>query len=157
MTICCAAPGERPRVASGSSHLAPDTAHPPGDPVPLLDVALVPAPDRVVVRLTGEADLSTVPLLTHALGRAAGIGTPNLVVDVAGTRFWDSSALRALAGVRAELTGAGRTCRIVGAGSATRRLVHAADLADLLDLDGPAPQRVAPAVPAGAISPHRWA
>src|SRR4051812_419119 len=153
MTMCCVLPGERPRVGSGSSHLAADTAHPLGDPVPLFNVALVPAPDQVVVRLTGEADLSTVPLLTDALGQAAGIGTPNLVVDVAGARFWDSSALRALAGVRAELTGAGRTCRIVGAGSATRRLVHAADLADLLDLDGPAPQRVAPAGPAGGGRP----
>ena len=32
---------------------------PLGDAVPMLTVALVPAPDRIVVRLTGETDLST--------------------------------------------------------------------------------------------------
>jgi hypothetical protein len=37
--------------------------------VPLLTVALVPAPDRLVVRLTGEADLSTASLLTGELAR----------------------------------------------------------------------------------------
>jgi anti-anti-sigma factor len=168
--------------------LGSERLHPPapygatrlGDHVPLLNVALVPAPDQVVVRLTGDADLSTVPLLTDALAQAAGIGTTHLVVDVAAARFWDSSALRALAGISTELRGAGRTCRIVGAGSATRRLVRAADLGDRLDLDGLVVERASPALapagrparrpaglratpvvrpartPVGAIPLHRW-
>src|SRR3954453_12918323 len=90
-----------------------DTQH--GALVPLLNVALVPAPDQVVVRLTGDADLSTVLQLTDALGQAAGIGTPHLVVDVAATRFWDSSGLRALISITAELRAADRSCRGVGA------------------------------------------
>src|SRR3954454_15588649 len=94
----------------------PTRRTPLGDPVPLLNVALVPAPDQVVVRLSGDADLSSVPLLTDALSQAAGLGTPGLVVDVAAARFWDSSALRALATISAELGRAGRGCRIVGAG-----------------------------------------
>src|SRR4051812_18593527 len=89
---------------------------PPGEPVPLLNVALVPAPDQVVVRLTGDADLSTVPQLTDALGQAAGIGTPHLVVDVAAARFWDSSGLRALTTFTTDVRAAGRSCRVVGAG-----------------------------------------
>jgi len=118
--------------------------------VPLLNVALVPAPDQVVVRLTGDADLSTVPLLDDALAQAAGLGTRDLVVDVAAARFWDSSALRALATVSAELHRAGRGCRIVGAAAATRRLIRAADLIDSLELDGPIVERAGlpePAVP----------
>jgi len=160
------------------NQLAPDTGNPTGDPVPLLNVALVPAPDQVVVRLTGDADLSTVPLLTDALGQAAALGTRVLVVDVAAARFWDSSALRALASVSAGLIRAGRSCRIVGAGPATRRLIRAADLADHLELDGPlreqTPAEPAPArpprrptgghsplrrtvrAPVAAASPHRW-
>src|SRR4051794_32503739 len=122
---------------------APGT--PLGDPVPLLNVALVPAHDQVIVRLTGEADLSTVPLLADALAQAAGLGTRDLVVDIAAARFWDSSALRALATISAELSGAGRGCRIVGAGPATRRLIRAADLADSLELDGPVVENAAPA------------
>jgi anti-anti-sigma factor len=117
--------------------------------VPLLNVALVPAPDQVVVRLTGDADLSTVPLLADALAQAAGLGTRDLVVDVAAARFWDSSALRALATISVELGRAGRGCRIVGAGPATRRLIRAADLLDVLELDGPIVEHAAqePAVP----------
>jgi anti-anti-sigma factor len=121
--------------------------------VPLLDVALVCTSDHVVVRLTGDADLSTVPLLTDALAWAVGIGAPYLVVDVAAASFWDSSALRPLAAVSAELTRAGRSCRIVGADATTRRLARAADLADSLPLDGPVFQRVAPDLPEPTPAP----
>jgi anti-anti-sigma factor len=119
--------------------------------VPLLNVALVPAPDQVVVRLTGDADLSSVPLLADALAQAAGLGTGDLVVDVAAARFWDSSALRALATISSELGGAGRGCRIVGAGPATRRLIRAADLADSLELDGPVGERAGREPPPAAL------
>jgi anti-anti-sigma factor len=112
--------------------------------VPLLNVALVPGPDQVVVRLTGDADLSTVPQLSDALVQAAGLGTSQLVVDLAAARFWDSSALHALTTFTAELAAAGRACRIVGAGPTTRRLIRAAGLADRLDLDGPVPGPTTP-------------
>jgi anti-anti-sigma factor len=105
--------------------------------VPLLNAALVPAPYQVVVRLTGDADLSTTPLVTDVLTQAAGLGTQHVVVDVAGTRFWDVSVLHALVAFTAELAAAGRACRIVGALRATRRLISAAQLTDRLQLDGP--------------------
>jgi anti-anti-sigma factor len=104
--------------------------------VPLLNAALVPAPDQVVVRLKGDADLSTAPLVVDALTQAAGLGTRQVVVDVAGTRFWDCSGLHALARFTRELSAAGRACRIVGALPATRRLISMANLADGLQLDG---------------------
>src|SRR3954470_3680296 len=147
--MCC----HRQENVLGSERLQPPPPPtrrtPLGDLVPLLNVALVPAPDQVVVRLTGDADLSTVPLLSDALSQAAGLGTRDLVVDVAAARFWDSSALRALATVSAELCGAGRGCRIVGAGPTTRRLIRAADLTEVLELDGPIVELAAqePAVP----------
>ena len=105
--------------------------------MPLLTIALVPGPDQVVVRLTGEGDLSTLPVLSDALVRAALLGTARVVVDVATVRFWDSSSLRALASVTAELAASGRTCRIVGATAAMRRLIQAAAFSDALDVDGP--------------------
>ena len=114
--------------------------------MPLLNVALVPSPDQVIVRLTGDADLSTAALLTDALNQAASIGTPHLVVDVGAARFWDSSGLRALTVLTSKLSAAGRSCRIVGAGPATRRLLAGAGLGDRLNLDGPVP---GPPVPAG--------
>jgi anti-anti-sigma factor len=115
--------------------------------VPPLNVALVPGPDQVVVRLTGDADLSTVPLVSDALIQGAGLGTRQVVVDVAGARFWDCSGLRTLAEFTENLATAGRSCRIVGALPATRRLIGLADLGDRLELDGPVSARPAP-VPA---------
>jgi anti-anti-sigma factor len=105
--------------------------------VPLLHVTLVPAPDRVVVRVTGDADLSTAPLLTEALARAAALGSRDVVVDVAGTRFWDCSGLHVLRRFTAVLLVADRSCRLVGAPRATRRLIRAAFLTEQLVLDGP--------------------
>jgi anti-anti-sigma factor len=105
--------------------------------VPHLQVALVPAPDQVVVRVTGDADVSTVSRLTDALRRAAGLGTRRVVVDVAGTRFRDCSGLQALTVFTGLLAPAGRQCRVVGAPADTRRLVRDAGLADRLELDGP--------------------
>ena len=102
-----------------------------------LTVALVPAPDRIVVRLTGESDLSTAPLLARELAGAAARGTRTVIIDVSRVRFWDCSGLHALADLTADLGTAGRSCRIVGAGPATRRLIAVADFAGELDLDGP--------------------
>ena len=118
--------------------------------MPPLTVALVPGPDQVVVRLTGDADLSTLPQVADALTEGAGHGTRQVVVDVAGAHFWDCSGLHALASFTGELAAAGRSCRIVGALSATRRLIGLADLADDLVLDGPVaaqPARIRRGVP----------
>jgi anti-anti-sigma factor len=109
--------------------------------VPQLTVALVPAPDQVVVRLTGDADLSTAPVMTDALTRAAGLRTRQVVVDLAGARFWDSSGLTALAEFTSDLVEDGRACRIVGALPGTRRLIGMANLAGALHLDGPLTDR----------------
>jgi anti-anti-sigma factor len=104
--------------------------------VPQLNTALVPAPDQVVVRLVGDADLSTAPMVVDALARAAGLGTRQVVVDVAGARFWDCSGLHVLVGFTRDLSAADRACRIVGALPATRRLIGMANLAGRLQLDG---------------------
>ena len=122
--------------------------------MPPLNVALVPGPDQVVVRLTGDADLSTVALVTDALTQSAGLGTPQVVVDLAGAHFWDCSGLRALAVFTGELAAAGRSCRIVGALAATRRIIGLADLTDRLVLDGPLPAPpVRASVPTGQGAP----
>ena len=104
--------------------------------MPQLNAALIPAPDRVVVRFVGDADLSTAATVADALTRAAGTGARQVVVDVAGARFWDCSGLHALAGFTRELSAAGRACRIVGALPATRRLIAMANLTGRLQLDG---------------------
>jgi anti-anti-sigma factor len=104
-----------------------------------LNVALVPGPDQVIVRFTGEADLATSPVIAETLGGAAALGTRRVVVDVATTKFWDVSGLHVLAAFTAELARAGRSCRIVGALADTRRLIALAGFAEQLLLDGAVP------------------
>jgi anti-anti-sigma factor len=125
--------------------------------VPLLNVALVPAPDFVVVRLTGESDLSTAAQLKDALSQAAGLATDSVVVDVAAVRFWDCSGLHALADFTADLARAGRQCRIVGTTAATRRLVVLAGFAPDLTLDGPVHHPAVRPVPAPVVRADRSA
>ena len=116
--------------------------------MPHLQTAVVPAPGQVVVRLTGEADVSTTPRLTTALQQAAAVGHGAVVVDVAGVRFRDCSGLQALAAFTDALVPVGRRCRIVGAPATTRRLVRSAGLGERLELDGPVDPHDAPvAVP----------
>ena len=118
--------------------------------MPQLTVALVPAPDQVVVRMTGEADLSTDAQLREALDRAAAYGTRCVVVDVSLARFWDCSGLHALADVTARLRAADRQCRIVGATAPARQLIAMAAFTGALDLDGPVD-----AVAAALVRPRR--
>lgn len=130
--------------------------------MPHLQIALVRAPDQVVVRLTGEADVSTARRLSAALAEAA-VGCRAVVVDVAGVRFRDSSGLETLALFTEALVPAGRRCRLVGAPAATRHLVRSSGLDGRLELDGPvdaaagvrppAPRIPAPACRAGL--PHQ--
>lgn len=119
--------------------------------MPQLNVTLVPAPDQVVVRVTGDADLHTRPLLADALHQAGGLGTRQVVVDVAGARFWDCSGLHVLAAFTTDLGGAGRSCRIVGAPARTRGLISAAGLGDRLNLDGALPPRALPSAAPRAV------
>jgi anti-anti-sigma factor len=121
-----------------------------------LSVALVPAPDQVVVRFTGDADLSTLPAITEALGHGASLGTQHVVVDLAAARFWDCSGLNALAAFTADLAAAGRSCRIVGALRDTRRLIGLSYLTHRLVLDGAIPaQPTRRALPRQG-APARW-
>ena len=92
--------------------------------MPQLNAALVPAPAPVVVRFTGDADLSTEPFVADVLAQAAGLGTPQVVVDLASSRFWDCSCLHALVAFTRGLEADGRAGRIVGALPATCKVAR---------------------------------
>jgi anti-sigma B factor antagonist len=58
---------------------------------------LVPQQDgRVLVRLSGELDLSTVPILDRRLREALDDGGRRLVIDLRGLEFMDSTGLTML-------------------------------------------------------------
>lgn len=94
-------------------------------------VSVPVATDAVVVRLSGEADLSTATQLTRELHSAAAAGLP-VEVDLADVRFVDSSCLAALSAFGSDLLAAGRSCRFIGVPPRTRRLLELTGRADLL-------------------------
>jgi anti-anti-sigma factor len=64
--------------------------------------------DGVVVWVSGDIDLATAEDLTEGVQRAlAGTIPRHVVVDLSGTRFLDSSGVRALLQARADAAAAG--------------------------------------------------
>lgn len=63
-----------------------------------MDVRLSTRPGRecTVVEVAGELDLATSPQLLEALQQILAGGTRNVVIDLAGVSFMDSSALGTL-------------------------------------------------------------
>lgn len=94
-------------------------------------VSVPAATDAVVIRLSGEADVSTAPQLSRDLHTASAAGLP-VEIDLADVQFADTSCLTALSAFSSDLRAAGRTCRVVGVSPRTRRLLELTDRLDLL-------------------------
>jgi anti-sigma B factor antagonist len=101
--------------------------------VPLLELDVVADAGGVVVRLSGEADLSTAEQLAAGLRAAAGHDSGAVLLDGSGLRYCDLSAVRTMTAFAAELRSSGRHCRLVAASARVRRLLQLAGLTDLLD------------------------
>ena len=79
-----------------------------------LDVASDPVTNDVaVVRLRGEADLHTAPILRDALDAAIDTGAGTLVVDLTGVTFVDSMMLGVLLATTRRIRVLGTEMRIV--------------------------------------------
>lgn len=57
-----------------------------------------PSGDRTVVHVTGEIDVYTAPVLREELAKLVDGGHTNLVVDLTGVPFMDSTGLGVLVG-----------------------------------------------------------
>ena len=97
-----------------------------------ITVSVPASTDAVVVRLSGEADLSTAAQLRRDLRTAAAAGMP-VEIDLSDVQFADSSCVTALSAFTSDLRAAGRTCRLVGVSRRTRRLLELTGRLDLLD------------------------
>jgi anti-sigma B factor antagonist len=109
--------------------LRPGSGH-SGDPEPadLLDIAVERGPSLVRLRVRGEVDLYTAPLLSAALAQAMVGDAALVVIDLDEVTFMASSGLRVL------LEGVERArhhrceLRLAGRSAAVRRLVEAAGM-----------------------------
>jgi anti-anti-sigma factor len=83
------------------------------------------------VLVVGEVDLQTASALRDSLTEAAGAGSGDVVVDLEGVGFLDSTGLNALLGARAGLASDGRQLRVERASTRVMRVFEVAGVADL--------------------------
>ncbi|MCL8207577.1 MAG: STAS domain-containing protein [Actinomycetia bacterium] len=99
--------------------------------------------DAVVVRLEGEFDLAVADALREALDAlVAKHPEQDLVLDLAGVSFIDSSGLGVILGRHRRLQARGRRLLLAGVGPQVKGILTTAGLGRILPLDErPAPGR----------------
>lgn len=96
----------------------------------------VPEPDGgLVLRLEGEVDLATVPLISAAVDAGMAGGCTRLVFDLTGVTFMDSSGLQVLVSTRNALDGTGGEMVISALHPDLRRVFELSGLADAFTID----------------------
>ena len=84
------------------------------------------------IAVSGELDLHTAPLLRQALDDAVGRGRDEVLIDAAGVRFLDSSALMVLLAARDAVVAGGGRLHVAEASTSVRRVLEMVALTDLL-------------------------
>ena len=84
-----------------------------------------------LITVVGEIDLSTASELTNAINRALAGAPREVVFDLSGVRFMDSSALAAMVTVPA----GGMQVSVRSASHVARRVIEISGLAETLGLD----------------------
>ena len=88
-----------------------------------------------VVRLRGEADLSTLPMVVDVLARAIAESDGPFIVDLADTEFIDTGTARALARAWQFLDDCGRTLTVRSPCRLALRVLTLLDLGHLIEPD----------------------
>ncbi|HMJ77526.1 MAG TPA: STAS domain-containing protein [Iamia sp.] len=84
----------------------------------------------VVVALSGDVDVFSVPRLRSALSEY--VGTLDVVLDMAGVAFCDSSALRVFVDAQRRSSAGGRTLEITHPSTPVRNLFEVSGLRGVL-------------------------
>ncbi len=96
------------------------------------------APDRVVLELHGELDLSAAPLLASEIERAENGEHGALVLDLEDLDFVDSAGLRVILAAHERALGTGREFAVTAGTPQVRRLFEIAGVgAHLRTIDQP--------------------
>jgi anti-sigma B factor antagonist len=80
--------------------------------------------NRVVVRLDGELDLASVPLLEDALANAPSDDASTIVLDLRGLEFVDSTGLRGILAQEQRSAELGQTFALVRGSEQVQRLLQ---------------------------------
>ena len=91
-------------------------------------------PDRVVLRLNGELDLASVPLLESEVESATLDDPATIVLDLRGLEFIDSTGLRAILLQDKRSTERGQTFALVRGSEQVQRLMRMTGLDEHLKI-----------------------
>jgi anti-anti-sigma factor len=98
------------------------------------------ASDRRVLRVVGDIDLATAPLLADRIEGIAARGERRIEIDIEGVRFIDSTGLTVFLRARDHLADEDGALVIAGATPRVRRILETTGLAGIIDF-GPRPGR----------------
>ncbi len=88
-----------------------------------LQVEVRSGPDRVVLRLLGELDLASAPLLQEAIESAQADAAQLLVLDVDGLEFIDSTGLRIILAAHEHAQAEGQMLALTQGSQQVKRLM----------------------------------
>jgi anti-sigma B factor antagonist len=91
-------------------------------------------PAGLVITVTGELDIATVPALRDRLDAALGSGTRRLVIDLSAITFLDSVALATIVHAKQRLPEDGRLALAVDPSSYVMLVFESGGLPQVLDL-----------------------
>ena len=87
---------------------------------------------RCDLRLSGELDMDSAPLVRQAVDDAVGRGRNQVLIDAAEVTFIDSSALMVLLAARTALVDGGGTLQLSAASPPVTRILEIALISDML-------------------------
>ncbi len=104
------------------------------DPPPVFSCPVQPDRDRVVLRPSGELDLTAVDVVDRQLRELCDAGFERLVVDLRGVTFMDSSGLALLLRWTRAAEADGIVLQLYPGGPDVMRVVELAGVGDVLPL-----------------------
>ncbi|HSL27432.1 MAG TPA: STAS domain-containing protein [Acidimicrobiia bacterium] len=99
-----------------------------------LEITRDTKPGWAVLRPTGEVDIATVGELESALAATIEENSDDVVLDLGGVTFMDSTGLRTLLAAHQTLTAGGRRLAVVVEGGPVERLFDITGLNQTLEL-----------------------
>jgi anti-sigma B factor antagonist len=110
------------------------TPHPVSEPAEFLLTEEAFDPAGLVICVSGELDIATVPMLRERLAAALDRGVRRVVIDFRALDFLDSVAVAALLHAARQLGPDGRLAVVVASGSYIRMVFEIAGLPHCLDV-----------------------
>ena len=101
----------------------------------MLDVATTAGDATTTLALTGELDPATAPVLADAIASLETAGVDDVVIDLAGVTFLDSSGVRVLVSAREQLRASGATLTLRAPSPNIRRVLEITGLGEVIAID----------------------